>query len=165
MNKQNINGILLVVGALLIGYGFFKPDLSNFIPNKSVVVDNSIVVGPPSDPTIKEACKAVIDALQNANKNDCLKLASLYYDLSQLILLDGNDQVVKSTLEIREANKLAGLFFRLNLKDKYENLAEALNGVVVSGIGDDDVVLDETTRAKAVDVFKALSWACSEGAK
>lgn len=164
MNKDNINKIVFILGLLLIGYGIVKPDLSNILPSRTVV-NNSTVVEAPTDPKIKDACAAVISALKRADRADCLKLSSLYYDLSQLIVLDGKDEIIKSTLEIREANKLSGLFFRLNLKDKYDNLAEALNGVVVAGIGDDDVVLDDAMRGKSVEVFKALSWACYEGSK
>jgi hypothetical protein len=51
------------------------------------------------------------------------------------------------------------------LGGKYPDLAEACNSVVVAGIGDEDIVLDKETRKKAVDTFKALSWACYEGSK
>ena len=50
-------------------------------------------------------------------------------------------------------------------KDKYPNLAEAARDVVVYSIGEDDVVLDSETRTKAVQSFRALSWAFYEGGK
>jgi hypothetical protein len=54
---------------------------------------------------------------------------------------------------------------RLNIKNKYPGLAEAAKVLVSSELGTDDVVLDEDMRAKAVNAFRALSWAFYEGSK
>jgi hypothetical protein len=44
-------------------------------------------------------------------------------------------------------------------------LASAAKAVIVSSIGDDNVPLNKDLRAKAVDGFRALAWACDQGAK
>jgi len=170
MTNFSQNKILIALACLLLGYGILKPDLSSIsLPKPSVVVNNNqIDVKPPKDLKVLDACGAVIKSLKagpSSRKVDGIKLASLYYDLSTLIDLDDENQVVKSTLEVRESNKLAGLLSRLGLGGKYPNLAEACNGVVVAGLGDDDIVLDKETRAKASETFRALSWACLEGSK
>ena len=66
---------------------------------------------------------------------------------------------------IREVNSVAGKMLRLDIKDKYPNLAELAKDLVVTNIGDDDVILDEELRLKAVEAFRALSWAFWEGSK
>ena len=53
----------------------------------------------------------------------------------------------------------------MNIKGKYPGLATKANDVVVLGIGDDSVELDSTLRKTAVETFRALGWACYEGAK
>ena len=72
---------------------------------------------------------------------------------------------IKNTEEIRQANKLAGLMLRLDIKGKYEDLPEAAQALVLTAIGDDNVLLNPDLRAKAVNGFKALAWACNEGSK
>ena len=54
---------------------------------------------------------------------------------------------------------------RLNIKDKYPNLAEAAESLIVSAIGDDDVSLSEELRSKSAEAFRALSWAFYQGSK
>jgi hypothetical protein len=163
------NKLLLVIAGLLLGYGLLRPNFDNFFHPKADTVNvDTIKVEKPSDPTLLKACENVISALKEGSGNrsyDGVRLSSLYYDLGTLIALDGKDQVIKSTLEIREANKLTGSMARLNLAGKYPNLAEACNDLVVAAIGDDDVVLDENMRQKAVSIFMSLSWACLEGSK
>jgi hypothetical protein len=44
-------------------------------------------------------------------------------------------------------------------------LAKETKDVIVAAIGDDQVLLSTELRAKAVDGFKALAWACNEGVK
>ena len=119
----------------------------------------------PNDPELKAACLEVAKILQKGGSADALRLSSLYSDIGDLIALDGENEVIKNTEEIRQTNKLSGLLLRLDIKGKYEGLAEAAEKVIVTGIGSDDVSLDKDSRSKAVTSFKALAWACKEGSK
>jgi hypothetical protein len=161
------NTLLLVLGLALVGYGVLKPDLGSLITPTVPVINNVVDVEKPLDPDLLSWCDDVIKSFRKTSdrKADALKLSSLYYDLANLISLDSENEVIKNTLEVREANKLAGILFNLNIKGKYPDLAQACNNLVVIGIGDDDVILDENMRKKAVETFKALSWACYEGSK
>jgi hypothetical protein len=164
---MNNKKLILVLAFLLIGYGVFKPEIGNILPS-NVVVDNSFVVEKPKDVVLLEQAQKVVSIIKKggtSRRSDGTKLASLYHDLAILIELDAEDEVIKDTLAIRESNKLAGTLSRLGLGGQYPDLAEACNSVVVAGIGDEDIVLDKETRKKAVDTFKALSWACLEGSK
>jgi hypothetical protein len=132
-------------------------------------VDNVsvVVVEKPSNPEILDECQEVINALKadSDRKVDGKRLASLYLDMATLVSLDGEDQVVKDTESIRQANKLAGVMLRLDLKGKYPDLKDAAQKLVVASIGDDNVLLDNKLRQGAVDGFKALAWACDQGSK
>lgn len=160
--------LLLVIAGLLIVVGLTKPDLS-FLNNKPtpVVLDSIVQVSKPTDSGLLEKSNKVIQSLKqgSSRKYDGQRLALLYLDLSTLIELDGENEVVKTTEEIRQANSLAGVMLRLNIQGDYPGLAEAAKDLVVSHIGDDAVNLDSTLRTKASEAFKALAWACNEGSK
>ncbi|NDB60882.1 hypothetical protein EB001_20920 [bacterium] len=161
------NKILLIVASLLIIVGLVKPDFSNLGKGGSSV-DQIVVVSPPSDPTLKEACSPVIEALKNGASSrvkDGKRLSNLSLDIARLIELDGEDVVIKTTDEIRYAVSLAGPMLRMDIKGKYPDLAKNSQAVIVAGIGDDNVPLDDATRHKAVESFQALAWAYNEGSK
>jgi hypothetical protein len=111
------NKVLLTVGIGLLLLGFFQPKLSFPINNPD---NNSIVViTPPQDVQLRDKCKLVVDILENGSgdrKQDGARLADLYMDLSTLIELDGDNEVIKTTEELRQANSLSGPMLRMNIK-------------------------------------------------
>jgi len=164
MTQKNL---LLALAGLLIVVGLLKPDLSNiFKPESSVVID-VLELSEPTDQNIKKEADEVVALLKSTNgsKRDFKKLRDLYLDLARLVELDGEDEVVKSTEEIRQANSLAGVMLRLDIKGKYPDLAKETKEVVVAAIGDDQILLSKELRTKAVDGFNALAWAMNEGSK
>lgn len=163
------NRVALVIGAVLIGVGVLRPDLSDLIPKpRPSVVTPSVEVSEPSEPALREAAQKVVDILQegdSSRKTDGLALSSLYSDIAKLISLDSENEVVRTTAEIREVNSVSGSLMNLKLQGKYPGLANAAKDLVVSAIGDDIAVLNESNRSDAVAAFEALAWACYEGAK
>lgn len=161
------NKILLAVGVGLLLMGLFKTNVVS-----DPVVDNAVetyVVDAPSDLDLLEKSYKIIGLMKSfddsTKASDCKKLSALYADLSTLISLDQQDEVIKDTNTIRNANSLAGTMLRLDIKNKYPDLAQANEELVVSAIGNDDTVLDEALRSKAVDAFRALSWAFYESSQ
>lgn len=162
MNKK----VVLAIGAALIAFGIFKPDLSNLVP--TVVVDDPVIqVEEPSDPALKKVADEVVAILKKGENRrvDGTNLAKLYNDIATAISLDGDSTIIKTTSEIREVNSVAGSLMSLNLKGKYPNLASTAKELVVAAVGDDVAVLNDANREQAVSAFKALAWACLEGAK
>lgn len=157
------NKLLWIIAGILLFVGIAKPNL-NFDTKTPIVVVNNLV-----EPTgsLRDKADAVIKALSvnSDRKTDGKRLASLYNDMATLISLDGDDQVVKNTEEIRQTNRLVGAMLKLNIKGKYSDLPDAAKALIVEAIGDDEVLLNNDLRAKAVDGFKALAWACNEGSK
>jgi hypothetical protein len=166
MNAK-IKSVILLVGLVLLGIGIFKPNLDLFNRPVSPAAVVELDVKEPESPELKEKAKAVIKALSinSDRKTDGFRLAQLYNDMATLISLDGKDEIIKNTEEIRQANKLTGLMLKLDIKGKYEDLPEAAQDLVLTAIGDDNVLLNTDLRSKAVEGFKALSWACLEGSK
>lgn len=160
------NKLLLGIGVGLVVLGLLKPSLN--IPINNPVDNPIVVITPPSDESIRELCVPVIEALKggsSSRQKDARRLSDLYFDLATLIELDGENEVVKTTEEIRQANSISGVMLRLNIKGAYPGLTEAAHNFVVSQIGDDMIPLDADLRSKAVNTFKALAWACNEGSK
>ncbi len=164
MNKK----LLLIIGLILLAIGILKPNFNLPINNPSPVDHHIVVVTPPSDENLRKLCEPVIKALRDgaSSRNaDGKRLSELYFDLATLVELDGENEVVKTTEEIRQANSLSGVMLRMDLKGKYPDLASSAQEVLTKTIGDDIIPLDKALRAKAVETFKALSWATNEGSK
>lgn len=163
MNQKNI---LLGLAALLILVGLLKPEFSNILgPNRPAVVD-VLELPAPTDEAVKKEADDVVTLLKEAGaKGDAKRLRDLYIDLAKLVELDGEDEVIKSTEEIRQANSLAGVMLKLDMKGKYPDLAKEAKEVVVASIGDDQILLSKELRVKAVEGLNALAWACNLGSK
>jgi hypothetical protein len=164
--KNNTNIIVLTIGGLLLAYGLLGPVIKNNLSTNPI--NNVPLVLAPLDPSLKDNCEKVTEILKSGSSDrsvDGVKLSGLFSDLARLIELDGEDEVIKNTDEIREANKIAGAFYNLDLKGKYPDLTQAATYVVVQHIGDDNVALDPELRKKAVEAFNGLAWAFYEGSK
>lgn len=165
---KNSNSFLLVIGALLIGYGLFGSNLGSLISIPiSPSVPNVVVVA-PLDASLRNDCEKVTAIFRSGKGDrrvDGVKLSNLYSDISKLISLDGENETIKNTDEIRDSNRLAGLLYDLDLKGKYPELSTVTTNVIKNYIGDDNVVLDKNLRQKAVEAFNGLAWAFYEGSK
>jgi len=165
--SNNLTKFLLVVGALLVGWGLIGNRVLLLInPNNPVSID-AMELSEPTDPDVKKEADEVIALVKSygGSKSDFKRLRDLMLDLGRLVELDGEDQVVKNTDEIRQANSLAGPMLRLDMKNKYKDLKKESQDVIIASIGDDNIPLSKELRPKAVDGFKALAWAYNEGSK
>lgn len=162
MNKN----VILAVAGLLILVGLTKIDVSRFIPSSPTNVD-VMELSAPTDVNIRKEADDVVSLLKTSggSKGDFKKLRDLTLDLGRLVQLDGEDLVIKTTDEIRQANSIAGPMLKLDVKGKYPKLAEEAKEVIVAAVGDDNINLSTELRAKAVDGFNALAWAYNEASK
>lgn len=164
MNKN----VLLLVGGLLILLGLTRFDIGKFNPIRPTPTNIDVMeLVAPSDENVKKEAEDVIVLLKasNGSKKDCKKLRDLSLDLGRLVQLDGEDLVIKNTDEIRQANSIAGVMLRLDIKGKYANLPKEAKEVIVASIGDDNINLTPDLRVKAVEGFNALAWAYNEASK
>lgn len=163
------NKVLLIVAGLLILLGVAKINLGGlnpFVNNRPEILDVMELTA-PTDENVKKEAQDVIDLLKKSSgsKNDFKRLRDLTLDLGRLVELDGEDLVIKNTDEIRQANSIAGVMLRLDIKGKYPDLAKEAKEVIVAGIGDDNVPLTPDLRKKAVESFNGLAWAYNESSK
>ena len=86
-------------------------------------------------------------------------------DVANLIDLDKENEIVKNTNEVRQVNSISGALLQLEIKGKYPDLAKNADFLIVSFIGDDDVLLTPELRSKTSEGFRSLSWACNEATK
>jgi hypothetical protein len=158
------NKILLAIAGLLILIGLLQPNFGGLLSRPQSI--DSVVLVEPNE-SFKPAVSAIVDALSTDSdrKVDGKRLASMANDISTLIALDGENEAIKNTEEIRQINKLVGPMLKLDIKGKYPELAKASQDLIVSAIGDDVLLLDKDLRIKASEAFKALAWAYNEGAK
>lgn len=161
------NNLVLVIAGLLILVGLTKFDLSklNVLPNRPVAVDVLELPKPTDEAILKEASDVLQVVQKQVSKTDARRLRDLTLDIRKLVELDGEDEVIRNTEEIRQANSLAGVMLRMDIKGKYADLAKECKEVIVAAIGDDQIVLTPTLRSKALDGFDALAWALNEGSK
>jgi hypothetical protein len=158
------NKILLAIAGLLILIGLLQPDFGGLFSRPQPI--NSVVLVEPKE-EYKDYVSEVISALSSDpdRKVDGKRLASMSNDVATLISLDGENEAIKNTEEIRQINKLIGPMLKLDIKGKYPKLAQASQNLIVSAIGDDVLLLDKELRIKSSEAFQALAWAYNEGAK
>lgn len=160
------NKAVLIIAGLLILVGLTNLDLTSIIsPNKPAVVDVLELTPPKDEVLLKEATDVLNIVKDQLTTEEARKLRDLYLDMKQLVKLDGEDEVIKNTEEIRQANSIAGSMLRLDIKGKYPELAKECKEVMVAAVGDDQIVLSPELRSKGMDGFDALAWAMNEGSK
>lgn len=163
------NKLVLIMGLILIVFSYSDINLNDLNLRKNNAPSAVYVIDPPSDEVLLKDCKNIVNILQESDdstsRKDYLRLSSLFYDMSVLLELDNEDEVVSSTEDILNANILAGKMLRLNIKGKYPGLAEASEQLLTNQLGEDNVALSEDLRKSAIDSFRGLSWAFYQGSK
>lgn len=160
------NTLVLTIAGLLILVGIAGIDLTSILsPGKPAVVDVLELTPPTDEVLLKEATDVLNIVKSQLSKEEARKLRDLYLDMKQLVKLDGEDEVIKNTEEIRQANSIAGSMLRLDMKGKYPELAKECKEVMITAVGDDQIVLSSELRLKGMDGFDALAWAMNEGSK
>ena len=140
------NKVILILASLLIVLGLIQPNLSNWGLSKKPVSIDVLELPVPVDENVKKEADDVVSLLKDSGssvKADAKRLRDLYLDLAKLVELDGEEEVIKNTEEIRQANSLAGPMLRLDIKGKYPDLAKEAKEVVVAAIGDDQIILSK----------------------
>lgn len=156
---------LLILGIVLIGIGLYNSDFIS-LPNwnNNQVCDTIEIAEPNED--LRKLVAPVVESLQNGDadrREDGVRLAKLYNDMAMLIMAD--DQILKTTGAIREANVLSAKILQIDVRGKYEGLAEAAENLFKEYVSTDSVPLDDDLRQKSSEAFLALAWGFLEGSK
>lgn len=163
------NKPLLILALVLIVIGLSRHSSISFPvvkPSPVAVPTETLKIDAPQDEELKTLAEGVRDALKSGDSDrsaDGVRLANLYRDMSILIELD--EDIIKSTGAITEANVMSAKLLKIDLRGKYPGLAEACDKLLMAHVSDKSVVMDSKLREKAVEAFQALAWGCLEGAK
>lgn len=161
------NNVLLFLGIGLVLYGLISSNKLNFSNIVPISPNNNqtIVIEKPNE-ELQQLVKPVIQSLQDGSSDrsiDGVRLAQLYRDMAILIAVDS--EVLQTTDEIREANVLSAKILGIDLKGKYEGLADASNNLFKKYVSEDSVALDNELRKKSSEAFSALAWGFLQGSK
>ena len=121
-------------------------------PVPTPVVPTPVVVDGPSD-----EMKQLVAAIEPISEPE---LAELYNDFADVIARD--TEVIKTTGHIRECHTRSGrlMFQETGIQERTPGLGEKVDAAIGAAIGMKNVPLTPELRARAVEVMKALAWAC-----
>jgi hypothetical protein len=149
--------IKLILAVVLCVVGFFGEnlwdklkDIPNNIPKPSPVVN-------VDEPTLeyKTVVKDIVAI--DIKPEDATLISCFFLEVADIVKNDAG--LIKTTGQFREFNSVSGgLNFNDDLKNKYTNLGEAIDSAIVSCVGKEDAVLDETKRNSLVKCLQAVAW-------
>jgi hypothetical protein len=154
--SNNIKLVLVI--ALLVG-GIWGGQIIEFVKNNipAVVVDDTNNTAIPK-PNI--AYQTLVEPLRQMeiDKKDAVEIRDFFWQLSQMIQHEPG--FIKTTAQFREFNMVAGglNFAGLEMKNKYPDLGEAIDSIIMDSIGKQNVPLDDDKRAKLYKTLHAIAW-------
>lgn len=160
--------VLAAVGFIV--FALFNPNftLSDLGGGGSKPVVTNELIQKPSTTIVdkyKTGLNSIADIVANDNKkssSDKILMAMHFHYLGTLSI--NNPSVVKTTADVRAANKATGgaIFKELNVPET-PGLNEAVDGLFVTVLGDDAVLLEDSKRKEMVDVLNGISYVILNG--
>ena len=148
----------LVLALILCVSAIYGEQIIEFIKNNVEIVDDtpSVNVVEPSL-TYKEVVKDVVSI--NIESADAKQISDFFSELADVV--NDDPGFIRTTGNFREFNMKAGglNFAGLELKNKYPNLGEEIDAVIISGIGSEDQTLTDSKRSELVKSLDAIAWA------
>jgi hypothetical protein len=126
----------------------------------SLLAGCPVVDGPPpitiNDTTPSAEMQSIVSAVAEYRNE---KLAIFYAEFADLIERD--DEIIRSTGDIREAHIRAGrlAYQRTGMQSETPGLGAKVDAAIAEAIGIQNRPLTPEIRSQAVEVFRALSWA------
>ena len=150
--------VRLILAAVLCVSAIFGEQIIEFIKNNIEIVDNtpSVDVVEPSL-TYKEVVKDIVAI--NIKSEDAKQISDFFSELADVV--DADPGFIRTTGNFREFNMTAHSlnFAGLELKDKYPNLGEEIDEVIISSVGSEDQTLTDAKRSGLVKCLDAVAWA------
>ena len=150
------NNIKIIAIALLLIGAFFGENIVENIQNYIPLADNEKV----EIPTPSIEYKTLVQGIQNTkiDKKDANQIRDFFWQLSQVVKSDPG--FIKTTGQFREFNVTAGglNFAGLALKNKYPNLGEEIDGVIITAMGKENIPLTSEKRNSLSKTLQAIAW-------
>lgn len=157
--KMKFYYILCLVFCVFFGKSVIS-GLKNAMENVNIVVPDVEIAIPEPSVTNKTLVEGLSDVV--TDKKDRIQLRDFFATLAHVIDTDPN--LIKTTSDFKEYNSLSGQlnFTGLDLKDKYNDLGEAIDKVIVSTLGLENVNMTPEKRKVLVDVLNAVAWSFNQ---
>ena len=152
------NSVKLVLMAVLLLGGMWGEKAVTFIKNNvpAIIDDTDKRTIPDPD----AAHQALIQPLREmeVDPEDAAEIRDFFWQLSQIIRHE--PELIKTTEQFRKFNMIAGglNFAGLEMKNKYPDLGEAIDKIIMDAIGKEDVPLDDTKRETLYTILHAIAW-------
>ena len=152
------NSVKLVLMAVLLLGGMWGEKAVTFIKNNvpAIIDDTDKRTIPDPD----AAHQALIQPLREmgVDPEDAAEIRDFFWQLSQIIRHE--PELIKTTEQFRKFNMIAGglNFAGLEMKNKYPDLGEAIDKIIMDAIGKEDVPLDDTKRETLYKILHAIAW-------
>ena len=149
---------LFLIVVLLIG-GLWGENIREFVNNNipAIAVDDA------KNTTIPEpdlAYKTLVKPLQEmqVEPKDAIEIRDFFWQLSQIV--QHEPKLIETTGQFRKFNIIAGglNFAGLEMKNKYPDLGETIDSIIMDAIGKEDVALDDKRREVLFNVLHAIAW-------
>ena len=96
--------------------------------------------------------------LLDIDKKDKKQLSDYFLTLADVVKTEPG--LIKTTEQFKNINSIAGQlnFTGLDLKDKYANLGESIDEIIIATLGKENEDLTQEARTSLVNVLNAISW-------
>jgi len=96
--------------------------------------------------------------LLDIDKKDKKQLSDYFLTLADVVKTEPG--LIKTTEQFKNFNSIAGQlnFTGLDLKDKYANLGESIDEIIIATLGKENEDLTQEARTSLVNVLNAISW-------
>jgi hypothetical protein len=152
------NSVKLILIAILLLGGMWGERAVTFIKNNVPAILYNTDKTTIPDPDI--AYQALTKPLREMeiDPKDASEIRDFFWQLSQIIRHE--PELIKTTEQFRAFNVVAGglNFAGLEMKDKYPDLGEAIDKIIMDAIGKEDVPLDGTKREALYTILHAIAW-------
>ena len=154
--SNNIKLVLVI--ALLIG-GMWGKQIVELVKDNipTIVIDDTNRTDIPK-PNVEYQTLVEPLSQMEIDKKDAVEIRDFFWQLSQMIQHEPG--LIKTTAQFREFNMVAGglNFAGLEMKNKYPDLGEAIDSIIMDSIGKENVPLDDDKRAKLYKTLHAIAW-------
>ena len=147
---------LFLIAVLLIG-GLWGENIRELVKDNIDVIDESHKTTIPEPST---GYRSLVQPLRemDIDSKDASQIRDFFWQLSQIVQNEPN--IIKTTGQFREFNKVSGglNFAGLEMKNKYPDLGEAIDDIIMDALGKEDVPLDSKKREALYNVLHAIAW-------
>ena len=141
--------VVVLVFACLVG----KPIIEALQGAEVTPVDPKVV-----EPSLTNKTLVQELTLLDIDKKDKKQLSDYFLTLADVVKTEPG--LIKTTEQFKNFNSIAGQlnFTGLDLKDKYANLGESIDEIIIATLGKENEDLTQEARTSLVNVLNAISW-------